>query len=609
MTSHPALQELANLLQQLQSLKPPGVAKSKVEAITNICTSHDNLSIDRRTIVDTILAAFARSPATHKLGILYIVDSITRQWVAGGEVYATGVQKMTEVLPKMMVELYQELPENQKDKTSKLIDIWVNCKTFPADMLTSFKRWLTDLPAANGLPNQGTAPTNGHVAQQQQVHPPAPTANGYTNPGMRDAVENMNNVMARQAPTTAGASAPLPPPVSMQNAIPQGQPAMMPYAQPMAVAPQVTAAPQYASNPSVVAPASDNNFLATLQNAQGTVNSQGVNPQLALLQQLATQVSPEQFAGVIAALGIQLPVPAQSAPPPPVVAQQVAQPMQNGAYNGQNGHSHIQAPVREEQDYSMYQRERSRSPDFKRRRVSPPNRRESPTYGVYDPNQSEPSRQQDYDRGARGRGRGGRYRNDRSDRNEYRQRSPPRERPISPALLPPRGSVPKMIEHDYKLQAGWIKVRSRTLFIGGVKTNEEDLMNFMNRYARVQSCIVNHDKRHAFLKLITHQDAITAKASVDALPDNEYRHMFERINWAVGFGPTKYADYKAGESVLPINVLTDADLKWLVTAEFGGTGGIEVQQGMVVEEPDIEIGAGPSSKGLLLICASHSNCH
>jgi protein NRD1 len=36
----------------------------------------------------------------------------------------------------------------------------------------------------------------------------------------------------------------------------------------------------------------------------------------------------------------------------------------------------------------------------------------------------------------------------------------------------------------------------------------------------------------------------------------------------------------------------------LVTAEFGGTGGLDILQGMVVEEPDIEIGAGPSSKGI-----------
>jgi protein NRD1 len=139
-------------------------------------------------------------------------------------------------------------------------------------------------------------------------------------------------------------------------------------------------------------------------------------------------------------------------------------------------------------------------------------------------------------------------------------------------------------------------------------------MNFMARFASVQSCIVNHDKRHAFLKLITHQDAIVAKTAVEQLPEPEYRAMFERvswifnftgcvktdndqINWAVGFGPTQYADYNLGESTLPIDVLTEADKKWLRTAEYGGTGGQEILQGMVVEEPDIEIGAGPSSKG------------
>jgi protein NRD1 len=55
-------------------------------------------------------------------------------------------------------------------------------------------------------------------------------------------------------------------------------------------------------------------------------------------------------------------------------------------------------------------------------------------------------------------------------------------------------------------------------------------MNFMNRFARVQSCIVNHDKRHAFLKLITHQDAIAAKTSIEQLPEAEYRSLFERVS-------------------------------------------------------------------------------
>lgn len=35
----------------------------------------------------------------------------------------------------------------------------------------------------------------------------------------------------------------------------------------------------------------------------------------------------------------------------------------------------------------------------------------------------------------------------------------------------------------------------------------------------------------------------------------------------------------------------------MLSAEYGGTGGKPIQEGMIVEEPDIEIGAGVSSKG------------
>lgn len=35
----------------------------------------------------------------------------------------------------------------------------------------------------------------------------------------------------------------------------------------------------------------------------------------------------------------------------------------------------------------------------------------------------------------------------------------------------------------------------------------------------------------------------------------------------------------------------------MLTAEYGGSGGKTIETGLVVEEPDIEIGAGVSSKG------------
>lgn len=39
----------------------------------------------------------------------------------------------------------------------------------------------------------------------------------------------------------------------------------------------------------------------------------------------------------------------------------------------------------------------------------------------------------------------------------------------------------------------------------------------------------------------------------------------------------------------------------MLTAEYGGTGGRPIESGMVVEEPDIEIGAGVSSKGIRIL--------
>lgn len=50
--------------------------------------------------------------------------------------------------------------------------------------------------------------------------------------------------------------------------------------------------------------------------------------------------------------------------------------------------------------------------------------------------------------------------------------------------------------------------------------------------------------------------------------------------------------------MIPIERLTEADRKWMLTAEYGGTGGRPIESGMVVEEPDIEIGAGVSSKAI-----------
>jgi protein NRD1 len=130
----------------------------------------------------------------------------------------------------------------------------------------------------------------------------------------------------------------------------------------------------------------------------------------------------------------------------------------------------------------------------------------------------------------------------------------------------------------------------------------------------VQTCIVNKDKRHAFVKMVSRKDAVNAKESMEGnrAPDSQLRvrtpriplrlsHTmltFEQTRWGVGFGPRDCSDYQTGVSIIPISKLTDADRKWMLTAEYGGSGGKPIEGGLVVEEPDIEIGQGVSSKAI-----------
>ena len=66
----------------------------------------------------------------------------------------------------------------------------------------------------------------------------------------------------------------------------------------------------------------------------------------------------------------------------------------------------------------------------------------------------------------------------------------------------------------------------------------------------------------------------------------------------MGFGPRSCFDVETGESVLPIDVLTEADRRSVLEAKYGGTGGQELEAGMAIEEPDIGIGTGMTSKDL-----------
>jgi protein NRD1 len=151
------------------------------------------------------------------------------------------------------------------------------------------------------------------------------------------------------------------------------------------------------------------------------------------------------------------------------------------------------------------------------------------------------------------------------------------------------------VDYDNTLPNGHIKVLSRTLFVGGVTCSEAELRSIFSRFGEVQTCIVNKEKRHAFVKMYSRKDAVNAK---EAMEDTRNLELPLRTRWGVGFGPRDCSDYQTGISVIPISKLTEADRKWMLTAPYGGSGGKPIVSGLVVEEPDIEIGAGVSSKAI-----------
>ncbi|CCD25719.1 Nrd1 complex RNA-binding subunit NDAI_0F04010 [Naumovozyma dairenensis CBS 421] len=151
----------------------------------------------------------------------------------------------------------------------------------------------------------------------------------------------------------------------------------------------------------------------------------------------------------------------------------------------------------------------------------------------------------------------------------------------------------KNVGFDPSLPPDHVKVFSRTLFIGGVPMHmkEWELSNILKPFAEVQSVILNNQRKHAFVKVYSRQEAENVLMNFNR--DGSYNL---RTRWGVGFGPRDCCDYQNGISIIPLKRLTEADQKWAVSAQWGGTGGQELTTGLVFDEPDIIIGDGVSSK-------------
>ncbi|KAJ6107667.1 hypothetical protein N7523_008990 [Penicillium sp. IBT 18751x] len=624
-----AVAELENYLQSMLALKPPGVSGSKIQGITTLCTANvQNESV----LIQKIFTHFKKAPGTHKLGVLYVVDSVTRQWVEAARkagqppgtaapdgTFAAGVNRVTELLPVLMTDIINNAPHDQKEKIKKLIDIWERGQTFPAPMLSSFREKLIAPPPVESTTPEGS-PAPGFNPLGGQAAPANGSAAAPDTSSILKALADMAKANTG-APAAPQASAPVP--AALNNQAPQAQGAFNltpdpslanPYGAASAMATNPFAAmgalgqnpmgqPQSQSNTPNPLTSAQNPLAAMMPQAgapaPGMPDGNALGQQLQLLQLLASQGIPQdqwgaaiQIYNMTNQMGSVNPGQVPTLPGMPGMPSMPGMPGMPGmpvpgasAWGAPGAQSRDSAD--RERDYNRSPggyRRRSRSPgwDRGRRTASPPRRRDSPVYGDYG---DSPGRRGD----ARGR-RG----------NEpYRQRSPPGRRRRSPTPpqkdpnLPPPG--PKLIEWDYSIGQGNMKVLSRTLFVGGVTSTESQLRDLFSKFGIVQTCIVNIDKRHAFIKMISRQDAVSARDGMESFRTGE---MQLRTRWGVGFGPRDCSDYQTGVSVIPIERLTEADRKWMLTAEYGGTGGRPIESGMVVEEPDIEIGAGVSSKAI-----------
>jgi protein NRD1 len=209
------------------------------------------------------------------------------------------------------------------------------------------------------------------------------------------------------------------------------------------------------------------------------------------------------------------------------------------------------------------------------------------------------------DRSDRGRG------NNNNDYNRRRDRSPDRNHhgnnndfnDPKPTHVEGEQNVPSNPHYRIKkafvdptIPQGCINVSSRTIFIGGVppSMNEHQLVQTLKPYAEVQSVIINTARKHAFVKVYSRNEADQV---IQAFSVSHPSGL--RARWGVGFGPRDCCNYQTGVSTIPIQRLTDADKKWIVSAQWGGsTPDLPLQPGLFVEEPDIEVGHGVSSKSI-----------
>ena len=100
--------------------------------------------------MQSLYRALKKAPATHKLGAIYVIDSVVRRWIdqakqngqdlnieGRGEpgTFPAAVKRVTELMPALFDDVMKGIPPEQKPKLEGMINIWEKGNTFPSKML------------------------------------------------------------------------------------------------------------------------------------------------------------------------------------------------------------------------------------------------------------------------------------------------------------------------------------------------------------------------------------------------------------------------------------------------------------------------------------------
>ncbi|OUM53591.1 hypothetical protein BVG19_g2890 [[Candida] boidinii] len=524
--SDTSLVEFENIFKQIFDLKIPGVSGSRIRKLTVF--ADENVKEESR-LIPKLLDLYKITPNTHKLGGLYIVDSIARSYKEKAVkddveindespegTYASGFLKIQKNAIQLIDEIIPSASEDIKEKVGKLIDIWGKAKTFDSSIIDSIRSKYFATTTPPGTPpvksssnNTSNNNTSTSATASAQIAPSSSSSSG-ANSSAAVSANDPTSVLQALANLANKAPTPTPP-----------------------------------KNFSVLASdnSSNNNGLPfdNKNQQQPLANSSDPNAIFQLLQNMGNKSNNNNNNNTMN--------------------------MNNGPNDMNNGNNY-----RDNNNGGRFggyrEREgRGQNPgnpytNRRQRSRSPPNRRgghQQHDNNMGDDEEHPPLTHVEGERNVPGT-------------PHYREKKPYFDNTIAP---------------------GCIKVASRTIFIGGVPyhMDERALASQLRPYAEVQSVILNNERKHAFVKVYSRAEA---EQTVKAFSQNHPSGL--RSRWGVGFGPRDCCDYSTGVSTIPISRLTDADKRWIVAAEWGGTAGLPLQPGLFIEEPDIEIGHGVSSK-------------